>query len=60
MTSDPIKGKTKTEPSTVTVLRSPSITTAKLMGTSRELLILHGEDQYRLRITGSGKLILTK
>ena len=31
-----------------------------LMGGRRELLIRHGEDTYRLRITASNKLILTK
>jgi len=31
-----------------------------LMGGRRELLIRHGEDVYRLRITASNKLILTK
>ena len=60
MESDPLKGKAKAAPSTGRVTGSPSITTAELMGTSRELLILHGEDKYRLRITSSGKLILTK
>lgn len=31
-----------------------------LMGGRRELIIRHGEDTYRLRITASNKLILTK
>jgi hemin uptake protein HemP len=31
-----------------------------LMGGKREIIIEHGADEYRLRITGSGKLILTK
>jgi hemin uptake protein HemP len=31
-----------------------------LMGSARELIILHAENQYRLRITSNGKLILTK
>jgi hemin uptake protein HemP len=31
-----------------------------LMGGRRELLIRHGDDTYRLRITASNKLILTK
>lgn len=33
---------------------------AKLFGNSREIVIAHGEDSYRLRITSKGKLILTK
>ena len=31
-----------------------------LMGGRRELIIRHGEDIYRLRVTASNKLILTK
>ena len=31
-----------------------------LMGGRRELIIRHGSDSYRLRITASNKLILTK
>jgi hemin uptake protein HemP len=31
-----------------------------LMAGRRELIIRHGEDTYRLRITASNKLILTK
>ncbi|HEX5539059.1 MAG TPA: hemin uptake protein HemP [Methylophilaceae bacterium] len=31
-----------------------------LFGKARELVIEHGGDEYRLRITHSGKLILTK
>lgn len=31
-----------------------------LMAGRRELLIRHGEDVYRLRLTASNKLILTK
>lgn len=33
---------------------------AELFGSEREVLILHGGQAYRLRITASGKLILTK
>lgn len=31
-----------------------------LMSGRRELIIRHGEDTYRLRVTASNKLILTK
>jgi hemin uptake protein HemP len=31
-----------------------------LMGGRRELIIRHGNDTYRLRVTASNKLILTK
>jgi hemin uptake protein HemP len=31
-----------------------------LLGTDREAILEHGGQEYRLRITASGKLILTK
>ena len=42
--------------------RTPSadVDSAALMKGRRELLIRHGTDTYRLRITASNKLILTK
>ena len=36
------------------------IDSVTLMGGRRELIIRHGEDTYRLRVTASNKLILTK
>lgn len=36
------------------------IDSASLMGNQRELIIEHGVDAYRLRLTSKGKLILTK
>lgn len=39
---------------------APRIASAELLGTGRELMILHGQDTYRLRLTRHGKLILTK
>jgi hemin uptake protein HemP len=41
-------------------LPRPHTTSARLMGGARELIIEHAGDEYRLRITGKGKLILTK
>ena len=38
----------------------PIIDSATLMGGRRELIIQHGTGSYRLRITASNKLILTK
>jgi len=35
-------------------------TSAELFGDQREIWIEHGEAQYRLRITSSGKLVLNK
>ncbi len=39
---------------------SPSVESATLMKGRRELIIRYGADTYRLRITASNKLILTK
>lgn len=36
------------------------LTTAELIGDARELVIEHAGNEYRLRITSNGKLILTK
>lgn len=38
----------------------PRVTTEALFGSGPEVLIVHGADTYRLRITRTGKLILTK
>jgi hemin uptake protein HemP len=35
------------------------IESARLLGGARELVILHGGREYRLRVTQNGKLILT-
>ncbi len=36
------------------------LSTARLFKGTRELIIEHAGEEYRLRITGKGKLILTK
>lgn len=36
------------------------ITSSELIGHARELRIVHAGEEYRLRITSKGKLILTK
>jgi hemin uptake protein HemP len=38
----------------------PRITSAELLRGARELVIQHGADEYRLRLTSKLKLILTK
>lgn len=38
----------------------PTVSSEQLMGSSRELRILHQGEQYVLRMTRLGKLILTK
>jgi hemin uptake protein HemP len=40
--------------------RLPRITTDRLMQGHREIVVQHGREEYRLRITSLGKLILTK
>jgi hemin uptake protein HemP len=46
--------------SRLSALKPASISTDALMGGGKELIILHNEEQYLLRITRNGKLILTK
>jgi hemin uptake protein HemP len=42
-------------------LRStPVVRSEELFGARREVIIRHGREEYRLRITRAGKLILTK
>jgi hemin uptake protein HemP len=61
MLTNPRDGERKTAvPSRSSAAQPGSISTAELMGSGRELIILHAGDQYRLRITSNGKLILTK
>lgn len=44
----------------VQVERSRIIKSADLLGKAREIVIEHGREEYRLRHTSQGKLILTK
>ncbi len=39
---------------------APMINSTDLLGSAREIVILHGTEAYRLRLTRHGKLILTK
>jgi hemin uptake protein HemP len=41
-------------------VRGGEIDSRELFQSERELLIRHGDDTYRLRLTGLNKLILTK
>ncbi len=66
--------KTLTPPASQKVDRDPSrqldrtvvrqgvgrVSSEKLLGALRELEIEHGTERYRLRVTSTGKLILTK
>jgi hemin uptake protein HemP len=55
--SPPQPGETRLSPP-----KSPRqrVSTAALMRGGRELILLHGGEEYVLRITKAGKLILTK
>ena len=39
---------------------APAVSSRELLGAGRELVILHGSERYRLLVTKSNKLILTK
>ena len=47
-------------PLAIAPMRPARISTELLMGGRREIVLQHGPDEYRLRVTSSGKLILTK
>jgi hemin uptake protein HemP len=40
--------------------RRPIVRSEQLFGAAREIIIKHGDEEYRLRITRADKLILTK
>jgi hemin uptake protein HemP len=40
--------------------RVQRVHSAELLGRTRELVILHRGEEYRLRLTGNDKLLLTK
>lgn len=41
-------------------MRGNRLDSRELFATEREIIITHGEEQYRLRLTSQNKLILTK
>ena len=41
-------------------VRPPRIDSRQLLQGGKEIVITHGAEEYRLRLTGAGKLILTK
>ena len=42
------------------VMRGNRLDSRDLFSTEREIIIVHGEEHYRLRLTSQNKLILTK
>ena len=56
-------GKHAENPPSVTrllTMNGSRIDSRELFATEREIIIAHGEDNYRLRLTSQNKLILTK
>ena len=53
-----VNGKQKTAESEVPAI--PRIDASTLLASAREIILVHKETQYRLRITSNDKLILTK
>ena len=47
-------------PGTDRIAPAKEIDVASLIGAGREVVLLHRGERYRLRVTASGKLILTK
>ncbi|MCG8491555.1 MAG: hemin uptake protein HemP [Sneathiellales bacterium] len=50
----------KMTPDVLENLKSGKVRSDDLFGDSKELIIIHDNQEYRMRITGNGKLILTK
>ena len=44
----------------LSALRENRISSNMLLSGKKELTIIHNEEEYKLRLTGNGKLILTK
>jgi hemin uptake protein HemP len=47
-------------PAASRVASRPCVASSDLLGDSREMIIQHGDQEYRLRLTQNDKLILTK
>lgn len=60
MSAQSLNGDRKPAVPTGLRVQKSCISASELMGGARELLIEHAGEEYRLRITRNGKLILTK
>ena len=60
MTSDKSTESCHNDGDSSTEQPTREISSEQLLGEHREILIRHGEDVYRLRLTRNGKLILQK
>ena len=56
----PADARSASKSSSRTVRPSPRIAIETLLAGGREAILLHGQTEYRLRLTSNGKLILTK
>lgn len=60
MFADPQPPRLPAQPPAMTPGEPPRIDSAALLGPRGEVLIVHHQQVYRLRVTSQGKLILTK
>ncbi|MEX2450442.1 MAG: hemin uptake protein HemP [Rhodospirillales bacterium] len=60
MRQNPIKARYSENVPAAQPAAVPSIKSEALLGGTKEIFIIHGKEQYRLRLTANGKLILTK
>lgn len=60
MSAQSLSGDRKPAVSAAARVPKSCVSALELMGSARELLIEHAGEEYRLRITRNGKLILTK
>jgi hemin uptake protein HemP len=58
VTAGPIESPSAT--TRTLTMRGSRIDSRELFAAEREIIIAHGEDSYRLRLTSQNKLILTK
>jgi hemin uptake protein HemP len=58
--SRPPQPSAELAPAETVATRRPVLSSAALFGGQREIVIRHGREEYRLRITKANKLILTK
>jgi hemin uptake protein HemP len=52
-------GKGEARPHRDPGVRPRRVSSSELLGAAAELVIVHGQREYRLRVTSNGKLILT-
>jgi hemin uptake protein HemP len=57
---DSVRGPADSAPTRSITMRGNRIESRDLFAVEREIIIVHGEDLYRMRLTSQNKLILTK